>query len=281
MPPPRAGPDVRQVFSSARLENVEAVAKLLADEGIEVRIENGRTFRSSIRGNFSYRDGEGGGAKPAVWVVRSDDQPRARQLLREVGLLDAAPSSANSFLPSTGHAARAASPKRRNRMRFGLLVLVAIVIAIALNPLRDPGGWDLPAPRPAAQVPAALDPALLPVLTSAGGAHLIPTPPALAAMLAARELAQSPGAALCLSIDGADPGEAALAVLRDAGLDPIPASACPVEGAPLTVAVSGYRTDGSGSGTVDVEISRPREAPSTSHLEVRRDEDRWQVLGTL
>ncbi|MCW5579932.1 MAG: DUF2007 domain-containing protein [Luteimonas sp.] len=162
---------MRQVFSSARLENVEAVAKLLADEGIEVRIENGRTFRSSIRGNFSYRDGEGGGAKPAVWVVRSDDQPRARQLLREVGLLDAAPSSANSFLPSTGHAARAASPKRRNRMRFGLLVLVAIVIAIALNPLRDPGGWDLPAPRPAAQVPAALDPALLPVLTSAGGAH--------------------------------------------------------------------------------------------------------------
>ncbi|MBP6798620.1 MAG: DUF2007 domain-containing protein [Luteimonas sp.] len=272
---------MRQVFSSARLENVEAVAKLLADEGIEVRIENGRTFRSSIRGNFSYRDGDGGGSKPAVWVVRSDDQPRARQLLRDAGLLDAAPSSKNSFLPSVGHAAQAASPKKRTRMRFGLLVLVAIAIAVALNPLRDPGGWDLPPPRPAVPATVALDPSLLPVVTSADTAHLIPTPPALAAMLASRELARSPGTPLCLSIDGADPGEAALAALRDAGLDPIPASACPAEGAPLAVAVSGYRTDGSGSGAVEVEVTRPGQAPATSRLEVLRDEDRWQVLRTL
>ena len=272
---------MRQVFSSARLENVEAVAKLLADEGIEVRIENGRTFRSSIRGNFSYRDGDAGGTKPAVWVVRSDDQPRARQLLRDAGLLDAAPSSKNSFLPSAGHAAGAAAPRKRNRMRVGLLVLVAIAIAVALNPLRDPGGWDLPAPRPAAQAPAALDPSLLPVVTSAETAHLIPTPPALAAMLAARESARSPGVPLCLSIDGADPGEPALAAMRDAGLDPTTASACPADGAPLAVAVSGYRTDGSGSGTVEVEVARRGEAPVTSRLEVRRDDDQWQVLRTL
>ena len=272
---------MRQVFSSARLENVEAVAKLLADEGIEVRIENGRTFRSAIRGNFSYRDGDAGGTKPAVWVVRSDDQPRARQLLRDAGLLDAAPSSKNSFLPSAGHAAGAAAPRKRNRMRFGLLVLVAVAIAVALNPLRDPGGWDLPAPRPAAQAPAALDPSLLPVVTSAETAHLIPTPPALAAMLAARESARSPGVPLCLSIDGADPGEPALAAVRDAGLDPTTASACPADGAPLAVAVSGYRTDGSGSGTVEVEVARRGEAPVTSRLEVRRDDDQWQVLRTL
>ena len=271
---------MRQVFSSARLENVEAVANLLRDEGIEVRIENGRTFRSSIRGNFSYRDG-GGGSKPAVWVVRSDDQPRARQLLRDAGLLDAAPSSKNSFLPASGHAAAAASPKKRNRMRMGLLVLVAIAIAVALNPLRDPGGWDLPAPRPVAQAPVALDPSLLPVVTDPGTAHLIPTPPALAAMLAARERAQFPGATLCLSIDGADPGETAQAALREAGLDPQPASACPAEGTPLRVAVSGYRTDGSGSGTIEVEVARPDGAPAQSRLEVQRDDDRWQVLRTL
>ena len=101
------------------------------------------------------------------------------------------------------------------------------------------------------------------------------------AMLASRELARSPGTPLCLSIDGADPGEAALAALRDAGLDPIPASACPAEGAPLAVAVSGYRTDGSGSGAVEVEVTRPGQAPATSRLEVLRDEDRWQVLRTL
>lgn len=272
---------MRQVFSSARLENVEAVAKLLAEEGIEVRIENGRTFRSSIRGNFSYRDGDGGGSKPAVWVVRSDDQPRARQLLRDAGLLGAAPSSKNSFLPSTGHAASAAAPRKRNRMRLGLLVLVAIAIAVALNPLRDPGGWDLPPPRQTAQAPVALDPSLLPVVTSTDTAHLIPTPPALAAMLVARELARSPDTPLCVSIDGADPGEAALAALRGAGLHPAPASACPDDGSPLRVAVSGYRTDGSGTGTIEVEVARQGEAPVATRLEVRRDEDQWQVLRTL
>lgn len=271
---------MRQVFSSARLENVEAVAKLLADDGIEVRIENGRTFRSAIRGNFSYRDGGGGGAKPAVWVVRSDDQPRARQLLRDAGLLDAAPSSKNSFLPATGHAAGAAAPRKRNRMRFGLLVLVAVAIAVALNPLRDPGGWDLPAPRPAAQAPAALDPSLLPVLTSAETAHLIPTPPALAALLAARSAGS--GTRMCTLVDGEDAGPAVIAAGKARDFEVVPASACPQDGSQAHTRISNYLTDGSGTGTVEVELRFGRgQAPVLERLEVRRDDDQWRVLRTL
>src|SRR5690606_17873287 len=140
---------MRQVFSSARIENVQAVAKLLADEGIEVRVEDGQRYRRSIRRGFRYRERRGNGPRAAVrevrvedgqryrrsirsgfsyresggnvsratvWVVRSDDQPRARQLLHAAGLLEATPANPASFLPRSGHAARAASPTRRARM---------------------------------------------------------------------------------------------------------------------------------------------------------------------
>src|SRR3546814_2475071 len=77
---------MRKVFTSARLENVERVAKLLEDDGIEVRITNGRSYKGGIRGNFSYR-GESN-QMPEVWVVRSAEQHRSRAMLREVGLMD-------------------------------------------------------------------------------------------------------------------------------------------------------------------------------------------------
>src|SRR3546814_9874795 len=87
---------MRKVFTSARLENVERVAKLLEDDGIEVRITNGRSYKGGIRGNFPYR-GEGN-KMPEVWVVRSADQPRARAMLREAGLMDYTRNAPDSFL---------------------------------------------------------------------------------------------------------------------------------------------------------------------------------------
>ncbi|HRN63066.1 MAG TPA: hypothetical protein PK743_01775 [Luteimonas sp.] len=270
---------MRQVFSSARFENVQAVARLLEVEGIEVRIENGQHYRRSIRGNFSYREGVGNPVRAAVWVVRSDDQPRARQLLRVAGLLEASPANAASFLPTTGHAARAVSPVRRARMVLGLIVVAAVALALWLNQFRNPG-WDLPERATPTPAPTPIDPSLQQIATSAETAHLIPTPPALAATLAALESAQAPSPMLCLSIDGADPSDAALAAARAAGLDPVAASACPAEGERLRVAVSGYRTDGSGSGTIEVEVARNAGDPGATRLEVRRDGDQWQVLRT-
>ena len=49
---------MRQVFSSPRLENVEGIAKMLEDEGIEVRITHGRSYKGGWGGRRSYREGE-------------------------------------------------------------------------------------------------------------------------------------------------------------------------------------------------------------------------------
>ncbi|TYT25464.1 DUF2007 domain-containing protein [Luteimonas viscosa] len=274
---------MRQVFSSARIENAEAVARLLADQGIEVRVENGRTLRSSIRGNFSYREQAEGATRAAVWVIRSDDQPRARQLLREAGLLEATAANPGNFLPAIGHAARldAASPKRRVRVRFGLLIVAAVALALWLNQFRNPG-WDLPEPvRADAPAASPIDPSLQAIATSADTHYRIPTPPALAATLAALEQAQSPDARLCLAVDGEAPGEAALAAARAAGLDPRPASTCEDGDDSLRVSVSDYLTDGSGSGTVEVSVARGDASPTPRRVEVERAEDQWRILRTL
>ncbi|PKM15077.1 MAG: pathogenicity-like protein [Gammaproteobacteria bacterium HGW-Gammaproteobacteria-2] len=80
---------MRQVFSSPRLENVEGVARLLNEQGIETYVSQARGYKGQRRTTFSYA--ESGRADtahwPAVWIVRAEDQPRAREMLREAGLL--------------------------------------------------------------------------------------------------------------------------------------------------------------------------------------------------
>lgn len=132
---------MRQIFSSPRLENVEKVAELLEREGIEVRITNGRSYHGKRRRHFSYRAGADGTPQAAVWVIRSEDQPRARELMREAGL--AGPTTrpiADSPL-ATGHApsqvpAPAPAPpgaaQKIARYRRALLVGIAIVVALVL-----------------------------------------------------------------------------------------------------------------------------------------------------
>ena len=132
---------MRQVFSSPRLENVEAVAELLRAEGIEVRISGDRSYRGKRRSSFSYRERDKSDPQPAVWIVNSEDQPRGRQLLREAGLLESSRAGESSYLPLPaldGGGARTVEAGKRARMRMrlvllGLIGIVAVLIAFALR----------------------------------------------------------------------------------------------------------------------------------------------------
>lgn len=127
---------MRQVFTSQRLENVEGVAELLRAEGIEVRIANGRSYKGNRRGTFKY-SAPATGAQPAVWVIRSEDQPRARAMLREAGLLaPTRPDVLRGTVPSAPAEAAPAPDPQRRAMRIKLGLLVAIVVVIALQYMR-------------------------------------------------------------------------------------------------------------------------------------------------
>ena len=119
---------MRQIFSSPRLENVEGVAKLLTEAGIETKLSEPRGYRAVSRREFSYVPSkqEAQGSAPSVWVVKADDYKRARELLMEAGLLDEARTT-SSYLPETLQFKQSAQPPARqriSRMRIALLFAV-------------------------------------------------------------------------------------------------------------------------------------------------------------
>ncbi|MBJ6982527.1 DUF2007 domain-containing protein [Luteimonas sp. MC1572] len=280
---------MRQLFSSPRIENVEAVARLLEEAGIEVRISNGRSYRGAIRGNFSYRDGSDSAPRPAVWVLRSDQQPEARQLLRDAGLLQAAPVRGESFLPPAAIAGGDRSPlsaRGGGRFRYGLLMGIAVIAAVVIVNFSS-GDKPLPA-DPAPTVAAAPDAghASASTATGAPGAagldmlatlpeevHRVPTPPLLAATLVRDVLDDRAGRRACLAIDDADPAASLIETLAADGLDVVPASSARCDEADRTrVEVRDYRTDGSGSGSVQLAVA----GEAARELAVRRDGSDWQ-----
>ncbi len=129
---------MRQIFSSPRLENVEGVARLLNDEGIETWISEARSYKGNRRRNFSYAERDRG-PQPAVWIVRAEDQTRARELLRDAGLIEQNRSeafAASSWLPASQQVPDAAPSTERSMLRIKLFLLGAIAVSGALVLLR-------------------------------------------------------------------------------------------------------------------------------------------------
>ncbi|KAF1686282.1 hypothetical protein B1992_08645 [Pseudoxanthomonas broegbernensis] len=154
---------MRQIFTSQRLETVEGVARLLEEAGIGVHISQPRSYRGGRRGQFSYSEPVPAKQQPAVWVRKPEDQPRARELLREAGLM-------TSTRPQANAAALAIEPPLSRfgrsggrwawRVRIGLLLLIAAVVAVIWMG-RDTRGTapeaPVASPPPAAPAPAGQD----------------------------------------------------------------------------------------------------------------------------
>ncbi len=139
---------MRQIFTSQRLETVEGVAKLLTDAGIEVHISNERSYRGKRGSQFRYTEPVPKAQQPAVWVRHPEDQPRARQILREAGLLETTRPGAGPA-PLTFTSSQDDPPKRSSwAWRIRLVLLGLIALAAVFTVLRHR------APRPAAPAPA-------------------------------------------------------------------------------------------------------------------------------
>lgn len=282
---------MRQVFTSARIENVEHVARLLGDAGIEVRITHGRSYRGAIRGNFSYRDE--GGQKPAVWIVRSEDQPRARAMLREAGLMDSSRNAPDSYLAMSfrgtapERAGRSDAQRRAFRIKLGLLVVIAVMVALAFMALRP--GPDAPARgQPAAAAPAPA-PAPRPVTAPVPG-DLPPrgntaTPDSLAVALLRGELPARAGEIACLAIDGGDPAPSLLAALPPSPGRVLPVSRCPATpaggAAAEVVAVGRYEANAEGIGTIFLQRRRVGGKAVPQWYEVRPEGEGWRIIQPL
>lgn len=149
---------MRQVFTSLRIETVEGVAALLKDAGIEVYLANGRSYHSKRGGQFSYAEPMKLKQQPSVWVTRAEDQPRARQILRDAGLLASTrPGQGDPLVFAGGE--QPEEPKKRSlawRIRVGLLIAIAIAALITVTRHRGtPQAPPAPTSTPAAEQPPA------------------------------------------------------------------------------------------------------------------------------
>ena len=271
---------MRQVFSSARLENVERVAELLREAGIEVRISEGRSYKGKRRTAVSYGEAGRNAAHPAVWVVNSNDRVRAREILMAAGLVEstrpgdgARPRFRSEFDDAPGRTPAQTRMLRSKRALVGGIVIVAAV-----------GGWRM-ATRPVVED-----------LASPPFGRRAPVLVPVAQAVLAKEL---PGVVAtpvaCLAVDGADAPMAVRDALRPPDrLTIVPVSHCrriadedtgsvhPPSKAPATIVdVSNFRPTAADAGTVEYSAYHHRMLARYKVLEVRRIDGRWQVVRTI
>ncbi|WP_028918174.1 hypothetical protein [Pseudoxanthomonas sp. J35] len=152
---------MRQVFTSQRLETVEGVAKMLEEAGIAVHVSQPRSYRGRRRGQFSYSEPVPQNQQPAVWVRLAEDQPRARELLRQAGLLattrsySGLPQAATEALPSRFEENGGSRWAWRIRLAL-LLVIAAVAVLVWMGRHKAPAPAAVPA---ATEQPAASQPA--------------------------------------------------------------------------------------------------------------------------
>jgi hypothetical protein len=120
---------MRQIYTSPRQANIDRVVQLMAEHGIQTTISNRRAYQGSDWKRFSYSERGDRDSWPQVWVVRSEDQTLARQVLRDAGL-----EPATRFADELA-AARGAGDTNRHKqasMRVKLVVFALIAGVIAL-----------------------------------------------------------------------------------------------------------------------------------------------------
>ena len=278
---------MRQVFSSARLENVERVAELLRGDGIEVRITDGRSYKGGRRTTVSYRD-TGEATRPAVWIVKSEDAARAREILREAGLLDSTrPGAAKlTFRSQFGdEATRTPAQKRATRIKAALIVGIVIVIVFEfMHAARQPNV------APAAPAPLAASP-----VTGPFDGRVAATPPALAQAVLQKELAAVDTPVACLAVDRRDaPAEVRTALTPPAGVTLVSSSHCAriadedrgsvhrASGRKATmIDVDHFRPSAPDAGTIEYTAYHHRMWAKYKTLEVKRVAGQWRVTRAI
>ena len=125
---------MRQIYTSPRQENIDAVVALMAEHGIEATVANRSNYNRPTWQRFSYtqrQDTRDSWAQ--VWITHADDYTRARALLREIGiepLIRHADELAAARNPAS------ASARRNTPMLVRRILLIAVVLVFAIQMLR-------------------------------------------------------------------------------------------------------------------------------------------------
>lgn len=145
---------MRQVFSSPRIENVDRVEEMMHEAGIQTYVSNRDKLRRDRLRSFSYSAKSNRAAWPAVWITLAEDLPKAREMLRDAGLMGSTrPNVATEY--ELRPRDESSAPRRASHVRRVLLVLAVISAlylfafkALQAPSMQTPRAPMLPKPAP-------------------------------------------------------------------------------------------------------------------------------------
>ncbi len=126
---------MRQIYTSPRLENIERLVALLDEHGIETRVTDRPVYHRASYSRPSFRDVDTR-SWPKVWVANGADLPRARELLRGIGIDPEPQRFAAGLEFSTPRQNRAQRALGRLRALL-LLAIFGLLLVMVLRSL----GW--------------------------------------------------------------------------------------------------------------------------------------------
>ena len=122
---------MRQIYTSPRVENIDRVVAMLGEAGIQTSVTNRRNWGANTYQRPSYTGKQNPDSWPQVWIVKAEDQPRARQLLREAGIEPAVRHAQELALSRRDTAAPESGYRRWSTyIRLGLLAAIATIVLL-------------------------------------------------------------------------------------------------------------------------------------------------------
>ncbi len=119
---------MRQIYRSARIENIERLVQLLAEQGIETQISDHAVYQRPNYDRPSYFDTGDESTWIKVWITHTDDYPRAVDLLQKIGLEPCKTSFFPKPLRNYVLTSRERSDRLSRRLRLALLLAITGII---------------------------------------------------------------------------------------------------------------------------------------------------------
>lgn len=121
---------MRQIYRSPRIENIERLVQLLAEQGIETRVSDHVVYQRPSYDRPSYFDSGDEAEWAKIWIVHTDDYPQAVDLLEKIGLEPCKVSFFPEPLRNYVSTSRVRSDRLSRRLRLVLLVGITGIILL-------------------------------------------------------------------------------------------------------------------------------------------------------
>jgi hypothetical protein len=123
---------MRQIYTSPRQENIDRIVSLLTEHDIETTVTNRSSYNRKTYQRFSYSQRQDDrDTWPQVWVKTADDFPKARALLKDIGIEPVVRFQEELQLHRTPDR-RPVAQRTAARVRLMVLAIVAGVMLIVV-----------------------------------------------------------------------------------------------------------------------------------------------------